>query len=115
MNAAEDAVAERLSEGLAALEGAPAGLKRAEVNLAGRLRGTESPNVKPGDETEREQEVPSDSRLDSVGSLQGRFYHFVMLSLERLRGSSGTAAGGALLSREVWGTSCGSCSRACGE
>lgn len=37
VDAAEDAVAERLLEGLGALEGAPACLKRVEVDLAGRL------------------------------------------------------------------------------
>jgi hypothetical protein len=39
MDAAEDAVAKRLVEGLGALEGAPACCKRVKVNLAGRLWG----------------------------------------------------------------------------
>lgn len=84
VDAAEDAVAERLVEGLGALEGAPACRERAEVNLAGRLWGTECPDEDSGDEAEREQEEPSDSRLDFVGSLQGRVWHFVVLPLELL-------------------------------
>lgn len=69
MDAAEDAVAKRLVQGLGALEGAPTCRERVKINLAGRLWGAESPDEDSGDEAEREQEVPSDSRLDLVGSL----------------------------------------------
>lgn len=52
VDAAEDAVAERLVEGLGALEGAPARLERVEVDLAGGLRGAECPDEGSGDEAE---------------------------------------------------------------
>lgn len=82
--AAEDAVAERLVEGLGALEGAPARLERVEVDLAGGLWGAECPDEGPGDEAEREQEVPSDSRLDFVAFLRRHVWHFVVFSAEPL-------------------------------
>lgn len=55
VDAAEDAVAERLVEGLGALEGAPARLERVEVDLAGGLWGAECPDEGSGDEAEGRQ------------------------------------------------------------
>lgn len=92
VDAAKDAVAKRLVEGLGALEGAPACRKCVKVNLAGRLWGAECPDEDSGDEAEGEQEVPSDSRLDFVGSLQGRVWHLAVLSLE-LSGVLGSCCG----------------------
>lgn len=80
VDAAEDAVAERLVEGLGALEGAPARLERVEVDLAGGLWGAECPDEGSGDEAEGRQQVPSDSRLDFVGSLLCRAWHLVVFS-----------------------------------
>lgn len=84
VDAAEDAVAERLAEGLGALEGAPARLERVEVDLAGGLWGAECPDEGPGDEAEREQEVPPDGRLDFVRFLRRHVGHFVVFSAEPL-------------------------------
>lgn len=80
VDAAEDAVAQRLVEGLGALEGAPARLERVEVHLAGRLWGAECPDDDSGDEAKGEQEVPSDSRLDVMESLRRRVWHFGVVS-----------------------------------
>lgn len=55
VDAAEDAVAERLVEGLGALEGAPARLERVEVDLSGGLWGAEGPDEGSGDEAEGRQ------------------------------------------------------------
>ena len=107
VDAAEDTVGERLVEGFGALEGGPACLERVEINAAGRLWGAECPDEDPSDEAEREQEIPSDSRLDFVESLRCRVWHLVVFSGKLLGvlasgvavvvvslGSSGETSGG---------------------
>lgn len=78
VDAAEDAVAERLPEGLGALEGAPACFEGVKFDLTGRLWGAECPDEDSGDETHRKQEVPRDSRLDRVWPLCYCGWHFVV-------------------------------------
>lgn len=118
MDTAEDAVAQRLVEGLGALEGAPTCLERVEVYLACRLWGAECPDDDSGDEAKGEQEVPSDSRLDFVESLRRRVRHLGVVS-GRLFGvlASGPGWYGLFLGSlgEEGGTSGGSRIRAWGD
>lgn len=97
MDAAEDAVAQRLVKGFGALEGAPACLERVEVDPAGGLWGAECPDEDSGDEAERTQEVPSDSRLDCAGFLHCHVWHFVVFYAGAFGNSSGSVVVGVVV------------------